>query len=141
MSLHYDPTWCTGCQACQMACLDQCDIRPQLDERFLCRIEPVEKTDEISFRFIHCTQCGQCAAICPTGCLYFGEQGIVKADMSLCSGCRACSDVCPDDLISFHSSDGTVQKCDWCFGRVTAELLPACVRTCPTGALTWIKEE
>jgi formate dehydrogenase iron-sulfur subunit len=33
--------------------------------------------------------------------------------------------------------DGALAKCDMCFDRVAAGMLPACVKTCPTGAMNF----
>ena len=37
--------------------------------------------------------------------------------------------------------DGKMRKCDACIERQKAGLLPACVKVCPTGALTLLTEE
>lgn len=132
MSLVFESDRCTGCQACQMACLDQRDIRPLEGQRPLLRVEPAEEPGW--FRAVYCTQCGACAEICPTGCLR-KNGGMITAEESLCIGCRACGDACPRGVITYMEK--TVQKCDGCAGRRAAGLLPACVHTCPTGALRW----
>ena len=46
---------------------------------------------------------------------------------------RAC---CPYD-IPRKGADGRVAKCTMCVDRVTHGLLPACVKSCPTGALNF----
>ncbi len=43
---------------------------------------------------------------------------------------------CPYD-IPRAAVDGTMAKCDMCIDRVGNGLLPACVKTCPTGAMTF----
>lgn len=136
MKLKLDAAKCTGCQACQMACLDQNDISCALGQKALCRIVPQETAGHITLKFIHCIQCGLCAQQCPSGCLHRAEDGLILVNTSLCTGCRACETACPMDVISFSPDTGRVQKCDGCRGRVAAGLLPACVHTCPTGALS-----
>lgn len=135
MKLKFDASKCTGCQACQMACLDQNDIHVADGQKPLCKIIMQEIAGRIQMQFMHCIHCGKCADVCPSGCL-FTEDGLVLTNNALCISCRACEAVCPMDVISFVPSTGTVQKCDGCIGRVRAELLPACVHTCPTGALS-----
>ena len=137
MRLKFDPEWCTGCQACVMACLDQRDVRPAVGQSPLCRLEAVEETGRLSFAFVTCIQCGRCAAVCPTGCLTLTPQGIIAVEESLCVGCRQCEELCPHGVISWEADSGYVKKCDVCLGRVMAGLPPACVHTCPTGALRW----
>ena len=43
---------------------------------------------------------------------------------------------CPYN-IPRKAADGTLAKCDMCNDRVTNGLLPACVQTCPTGAMNF----
>ncbi len=49
---------------------------------------------------------------------------------------KAIRESCPYD-IPRQSPDGTLAKCDMCLDRVENGLLPACVKTCPTGAMTF----
>ena len=135
MKISYDPFRCSGCQACQMACLDQRDCRPGRGERFLCRIEPVETETCLSFRWVDCTHCGTCAAACPGGSLFRDAYGLIQASETRCTGCGKCIEVCPRQVITLDVETGRVKKCDLCLERVKAGLLPACVHTCPTGAL------
>lgn len=135
MKIKFDSSRCTGCQACQMACLDQNDIRTAEGQKPLCKITFHEMEDRVQMQFQHCIHCGKCVSVCPTGCLSILDN-LVLADDTLCIGCHACETVCPMDVISFHPHIQTVQKCDGCIGRVRNSLLPACVHTCPTGALS-----
>jgi formate dehydrogenase iron-sulfur subunit len=43
---------------------------------------------------------------------------------------------CPYD-IPRKAEDGTIAKCDMCSDRVENGLLPACVKVCPTGAMSY----
>ena len=45
-------------------------------------------------------------------------------------------DSCPYN-IPRAAKDGTIAKCDMCHDRVINGLLPACVKTCPTGAMNF----
>jgi len=47
---------------------------------------------------------------------------------------------CPYN-IPRQAPDGTLAKCDMCNDRVTNGLMPACVTTCPTGAMTFGNRE
>lgn len=133
MKLKFDESKCTGCCACQMACMDQRDVQG-LQQAPLCRMEIRDRGEGIAMQFVHCIQCGKCAKVCPTGCLHLRD-GLVLADTEKCVGCHTCETVCPFGVLSFSPETGKVMKCDGCWGRVQAGLLPSCVHTCPTGAL------
>ena len=45
-----------------------------------------------------CTKCGQCAALCRSGCIDF-KSGMI--DLSRCVACFDCWDVCPEQAISY----------------------------------------
>jgi len=49
---------------------------------------------------------------------------------------QAIIDSCPYN-IPRAAKDGTLAKCDMCIDRVENGLLPACVKTCPTGAMNF----
>jgi formate dehydrogenase iron-sulfur subunit len=42
---------------------------------------------------------------------------------------------CPYDVPRYNAQTGIMTKCTMCFDRVKEGLLPACVKTCPTGAM------
>ena len=42
-----------------------------------------------------------------------------------------------DRLLQLQRPDGSLAKCDMCIDRVSNGLLPACVKTCPTGAMNF----
>ncbi len=44
---------------------------------------------------------------------------------------------CPYDIPRINTETGEVVKCDMCIDRVKAGMLPACVLTCPTGAMNF----
>ncbi len=91
---------------------------------------------------MHCTE-ASCEAVCPTGAVRHNGQ-FVLVDQEWCIGCGYCVAACPFD--SIHSvfevrgageQKATAQKCTFCVDRVANDLLPACVKTCPSAALQW----
>ena len=77
---------------------------------------------------------------CPSGCLYKDpDTGFTLYNNTYCIGCHSCAMACPYGIPSF-GSDGKMKKCDACIERQRAGLMPACVKVCPTGALTLLDE-
>jgi len=46
-------------------------------------------------------------------------------------------EACPYDIPRFNPSAGIMSKCTMCFDRISEGMLPACVKTCPTGAMSF----
>jgi len=46
-------------------------------------------------------------------------------------------EACPYDIPRIHSTAGVMGKCTMCFDRTKEGMLPACVKTCPTGAMNF----
>jgi formate dehydrogenase iron-sulfur subunit len=44
---------------------------------------------------------------------------------------------CPYDIPRIHPETGALTKCNMCIDRVAGGLLPACVKTCPTGTMNF----
>jgi Fe-S-cluster-containing dehydrogenase component len=90
-----------------------------------------------------CNQCERppCVQVCPVGATYQTEDGVVLVDNTWCIGCRYCIQACPYGARYFYPPDGpdesrrhTVDKCTFCYHRITKGLEPACVQACPVGA-------
>ncbi len=159
-----DTSKCTACRGCQVACKQWNDLEgweysktlnwgsyenpPDLSPQTWTRIRfhEYEGDSQLQWLFtkLGCMHCGDaaCVKVCPTGALKkHAELGIVTVEWELCNGCGYCRQFCPFDIPRLESDTltgkGTAFKCHFCQDRVTNGLLPACVKTCPSGALSF----
>jgi len=157
-SFFIDTTLCTACRGCQVACkqwhglpAEHTENRgsyqnpPDLsfDTYKLVRMSEVEVDGRLKWLFFP-DQCRHCiGAPCmetaddetaiyedpATGAIvYTANTRKLNAEEIIAS--------CPYD-IPRKGPDGTLAKCDMCVDRVRNGLLPACVKTCPTGAMSF----
>lgn len=83
-----------------------------------------------------CNQCNKppCVSVCPVGATYATKEGAVLVDRKACIGCRYCIQACPYGARFLDPRFKVVDKCTWCYHRVTKGLPPVCVEVCPVGA-------
>ncbi|MGD0586465.1 MAG: formate dehydrogenase subunit beta [Oryzomonas sp.] len=153
-----DVTKCIGCKACQVACMEWNDTRdvigtchgvldnpPDLTENSwtVMRYAEVEIEPgklEWLIRKDGCMHCGNpgCLKACPApGAIVQYSCGIVDFQEENCIGCGYCIAGCPFNIPRLSSKDSKVYKCTLCSDRVVVGLEPACVKTCPTGAIVF----
>ena len=155
----YDSSKCTACRGCQVACKSWNEHEAEETTNRGSYENPEELSPEtwVKMRFIeterdgkfawlfarracmHCTD-ASCAIVCPTGAILKTDEGFVHIDQEWCIGCGNCVQACPFDVPhKDHHHTGTAMKCTGCtstgLNRQDAGLAPACVTTCPTGAL------
>lgn len=127
-SLLVDLDLCIGCKSCGAACtyahlgstgVLYSFLREQAFVPFLCR---------------HCER-ALCVEVCPSKALKRDDQGIVSRSDIICIGCRSCVFGCPFGVIGPELYKRVVCKCDLCVDRLARGEEPACVGTCPSGAL------
>jgi formate dehydrogenase beta subunit len=151
-----DTTLCTACRGCQVAC-KQWNVLPGLRTKqtgtyqnppdlqwntwTLIRFQEYEDKDK-NFTWIfrkdgcmHCTD-ASCVKVCPSGALYYTPMKTVGVHREKCIGCKECISACPFDIPRYDKATEKVYKCDLCYSRLQENLPPACVKSCPTGALT-----
>jgi len=126
-----DASRCHGCQSCMVACslVHEGMVVPEL-ARIRIALDPFHGAQTIHY----CHQCRRapCADACPQSAIVKDEDlQIWVVDHTLCVGCGLCVDACPFGIMRLNSSTGHAYKCDVCGGD------PECVKSCPSGALTW----
>ena len=153
-----DTTRCTACRGCQVACKQWNDLPAEKTTNLgtyqnplrlsastwtLVQMREVEYNGKFYWTFLkrQCMQClhPACVSACPVGAMYRSPEGLVLYDASRCIGCRYCMTACPFRIPRFEWDQplSYIRKCNFCADRQAEGLLPACVKTCPTGALAF----
>jgi formate dehydrogenase iron-sulfur subunit len=83
---------------------------------------------------MHCREAA-CVMVCPVGAINHSAVGSVIIDSQKCIGCNYCIANCTFNVIGFDRAANVARKCTFCYDRVTAGMIPACVQACPTGTL------
>jgi formate dehydrogenase iron-sulfur subunit len=157
-----DESKCIGCKACQVACQEWNELRGEIgtnvgvydnpadlsaSEWTLMRFAEVEdKNNNLSWLIrkdgcMHCADPG-CLKACPSpGAIVQYSNGIVDFKQEACIGCGNCITGCPFNIPRISKKDNKAYKCTLCSDRVSVGLEPACVKTCPTGAITFGSKE
>ena len=137
-SFSVDLDKCTGCKACVVAChslngLDKTESWRDVGE--LVSLDTADK-QTVTSACHHCADPG-CLSGCPVGAYEkIPDTGIVKHLDDQCIGCQYCSLKCPYDVPKYNKDLGIVRKCDMCHDRLAEGEAPACVQSCPNGAIS-----
>jgi formate dehydrogenase iron-sulfur subunit len=157
-----DVSKCIGCKACQTACMEWNDLRDEVGETTGVYDNPIDMTAQswTVMRFaeyenpkgdlewlirkdgcMHCEDPG-CLKACPSpGAIVQYTNGIVDFHQENCIGCGYCVAGCPFDVPRISKEDNRAYKCTLCSDRVAVGQEPACVKTCPTGAINFGTKE
>ncbi len=154
-----DTSICIGCKGCQVACKEWWNLAPtkttqvgtyenpldlNADTWTRIRFSEYEAGGKVRWLFMKwgCMQCANaaCVDVCPTAALKKNALGFVSLERDLCNGCGYCSQACPFNIprletINALTGEAKATKCTFCQDRITNDLIPACVKTCPAAAL------
>jgi formate dehydrogenase iron-sulfur subunit len=157
-----DVSRCIGCKACQSACMEWNDLRDDVGWNAGTYDNPADLSAQswTVMRFyeeelpdrglqwlmvkdgcLHCQEPG-CLEACPApGAIVQYANGIVDFQEEHCIGCGYCQTGCPFNVPRFSRTDQKAYKCTLCSDRVAVGLEPACIKTCPTQALSFGSKE
>jgi formate dehydrogenase iron-sulfur subunit len=161
-SFFVDTTKCTACRGCQIAC-KQWNQRaaektvnrgshqnpPDLSYNTWKLVRFSEVAEPKVNYYFFADQCRHCisppckevadgkakGAIIQdekTGAVIFSHKVKIKLE-----DFKEIREACPYDIPRIHSASGIMGKCTMCFDRIKEGMLPACVKTCPTGAMSF----
>jgi formate dehydrogenase iron-sulfur subunit len=157
-SFFVDTTLCTACKACQVACKqwhglpagkteNRGSYQNPADLSFntykLVRFSEAMVDDKLKWLFF-ADQCRHCieppcelTADDPSAIFRDAATGaVIYTANTKKLDAQAIIDSCPYN-IPRASESGLLAKCDMCLDRVENGLLPACVKTCPTGTMNF----
>ena len=151
-----DVTRCVGCNSCALACQEANQL-PSFGTiptglakdvyTFVDRREGTNRAGESGLYYVkrQCMHClhPACVSACPVGAMHKLPDGPVLYNDARCIGCRYCMTACPFRVPRFEWDKpvGYIRKCHLCYDRLAEGLVPACVKTCPTGALQFGERE
>jgi len=152
-----DTTLCTACRACQVACKQWHDLPAEktknlgtyqnpadlsFDTYKLVRMNEEVIGGRLQWLFFpeQCRHCVEAPCLETAGdeeAIYQDPSGaIIYTAQTKRLNAAEIIESCPYN-IPRKGPDGTLAKCDMCLDRVINGLLPACVQTCPTGAMNF----
>ena len=156
-----DVSVCIGCKACQSACMEWNDLRPEIGHNAgvydnpadltaeawtVIRFAEVEQNGKLEWLIrksgcMHCSDPG-CLKACPApGAIIQYKNGIVDFHQENCIGCGYCVTGCPFNVPRISPKDSKAYKCTLCSDRVAVNMTPVCAKTCPTGAIQFGPKE
>lgn len=157
-SFFIDTTLCTACRACQVACKQWHDLPAEetknrgtyenppdlsFDTYKLVRMREEVIGGKLQWLFFpeQCRHCAEAPCLDTAGDETAVYQDAATGAIIFTANTKGLNvdeiiESCPYN-IPRKGPDGTLAKCDMCLDRVHNGLLPACVKTCPTGAMNF----
>jgi formate dehydrogenase iron-sulfur subunit len=157
-SFFVDTTLCTACRGCQVACKQWHDLPAEetenrgtyqnpadlsFDTYKLVRMNEAVIGGQLRWLFFpdQCRHCLEAPCLETAGdpaAIYYDEPSGAVIYTAATQNLDAAEIIesCPYN-VPRKAPDGTLAKCDMCFDRVAGGMQPACVKTCPTGAMNF----
>lgn len=157
----HDVNLCVGCRSCEAACNKVNDLpAPERPFKDLTVLEEKRRTTAKTYTVVNrydgvgekgaplfrknqCNHCLEpaCASACFVSAFHKAPEGAVVYDPTVCVGCRYCMIACPFEIPTYEYDKALtprIMKCTMCYEpRVSKGLLPGCVESCPTEALSF----
>ena len=153
-----DVSKCTACRACQVACkqwnenpaektyqVGTYQNPPDLSSLTytIIRFQEQRVNGEMVWTFFkdqcrHCVEppCKEVADEMVEGAILQDENGAVTfTEKTKDCDFQEVRDACPYDIPRQDPATGIIYKCTFCNDRIANGMIPACIKTCPTGAL------
>jgi NADPH-dependent glutamate synthase beta subunit-like oxidoreductase len=120
---------CLHCHSCEIACAREHNGPPRIS------VTPVDERYSVP---VSCRLCpdAPCITICHPKAIIRDEKGILDVN-KLCDSCKFCIMACPFRLPKINPVTHIAAICDLCPTRLEEGKAPACVSTCPAGALVY----
>ncbi len=140
---YFNQARCVGCNACELSCKDWNELGagPTKWARIIKWYTGSYPTITSNLLFAPCYHCANPVCIPAANGAMFKEAnyGVVLIDpnQATSGSLRDAWEACPYGAISFDSDapNANASKCDMCIDRLTANMLPICVLSCPMRAL------
>lgn len=137
-----DTRYCNNCKTCEIACKMERKLPTGQRWREVRRLEVTEQSGDHNAYTVYnipmsCNHCEEpaCVQICPQNAYRKMPEGPVVQIQSLCIGCTKCVSACPYSAPVYNPDVFITGKCDMCYDRLKADMLPYCVQCCPNNAL------
>ena len=145
------PERCLGCMQCKIACAIAHSRSKSLFAATLEKPLPRPRVhigtglygEGFPNRCRHCDP-APCMSACLPGAIFRDSAtGTVLVNADRCINCASCAMACPFGVIRYHEDASALPgkavalKCDNCLERQAKGMIPACVESCKSGALTF----
>lgn len=159
----HDVTRCIGCRLCEAECNKVNELpAPKIPFADLSILDQRRRTTPANYTVVnkavsgsgpkpifYKTQCNHCLEpACASACFVRAftktREGAVTYNADVCVGCRYCMIACPFEIPTYEYNKALsprIMKCTFCHSRLVQGLLPGCVESCPTEALSFGRRE